>query len=165
MADFDYFSESCQGRNLSFQDVRLCILDPEPSCSVDLRKLNLTSGSRWPFHAAEIAGNRCRIAIALKSPGCHDLAASLLDRSHFHEWPGANEPSPFSELSNCCFEGLFLFVIFPFGNGPCSEIFFSPVRIAGMNEQNLETPLSGAVHDQSSTLFWHACRTRISPQR
>ena len=73
-----------QKRYLAGEDLPLGLLEPEPSGTIDFRKLLMPSGTWWPLQRKRRTPQGFRVAIAFKGPRLYHLSALLRDGRQGH---------------------------------------------------------------------------------
>src|SRR6185437_686460 len=151
-------AERSQERRLGCKDSFAGVVDREPLAAIDLRNFNHAFGTRRPLDLAADTAQLVRIAIALKGPRLHQLAAQLANRAERKEFPVGDETGLFLKFALCGIERLFVVKELAFRNRPSALVFGLPEWTPRVGEENLDAAVTNPVHQQSRAAFWHLFR-------
>jgi hypothetical protein len=89
---------------------------------------------------------------------CH--AVTILPPDCFTEPSSRYGPAtskPFSSLNSriAASQRLLGFLVFPLRNRPDTKVFLCPDRSAGMNEEDLQSTIMNAIHDETGASLYH----------
>ena len=123
---------------LALQYPCACLVHWEPCGAVDLRNNHPSLRSRRPFDLACVAHQTIGFAVAFRRPGGDDFSAGLFQFPERDSLGGCGEASLFFKLAAGRGPGIFLRIVFPFGDRPRPQILFGPQGAARMNEEYFE---------------------------
>jgi hypothetical protein len=166
---FEQLLKLVEERKLTFEDFGAGLGEEEPGGAVDFGELVGFAGAGRPFEQEGVAANGGTVeAGSFNGPGADDFSSGLFDGTQRCEGTCYCKAGFFAKFAPRGFQRILGGSEFPFGDGPRAVVFFDPERSTGMDEEDLELAVGGAIKEKASTLFGHriwCCVHRVKHSR
>src|SRR5262245_23347705 len=151
----DLRSQLLEHGHLTSEDLPFRLVEGEPGSPIDLGEILEAPGAARPFEREGVAADGRGVAVALEGPGCHYLAARLLDRRQGDEGAARLDPCLLPELARGGDEPLLAGVVLSLGNRPGAEVLVLPEWAARVDEQHFQLASVPTEHEQAPALLRH----------